>query len=211
MADKAIKLAQMDFFRKSKAGCIFAAVAAKDPEKYGWIQKIVTVDWNIIEQEIQEATTANSVTTLSLIFPSVTTDETLVGLVRELELCPSIVLEQNHVFEGSRCLGFRVRVDDFLSWVSGFGNFEFLPETRRTPYTEITFRVKPRPNYEWTMKKSPENVIHLADLDMKGLPKKEFINFWNSSLSNTANILGAKPNLKSAAKTTFSIPEKLIM
>ena len=200
----------MEFYQEGRAGCIFAAVAAENPDKYGWVQKIVEVDSNVIEHEIQDAINANSVTTLSLIFPSVTTAGDLVSLVNELKLCPSVILEENCEFEGFRCLGFRVRVGDSLSWVSGFGNFKFLPETRRTPYAEITFRVKPRPDYEWVMKKSPENVIHLADLDMLGLSRQHFEKFWERSLENTANILGHEPDNKSAAKTTFAIPEELI-
>lgn len=210
MNTKAIIQAQQEFFRKHKAGCGFAALAAKDPARYGWVQKIVEADYTVIELEIRKAIADASVTTLSLILPDVTTEQDLVRLVDELQLCPSVILEQKIFFEDTLCLGFRVKVGNNLSWISGFGNFEFFPPTRRTPFTEIAFRVKPRPDYEWVMKKTPVGVIHLADLDMLGLPKLIFEKLWNTSLKNTARIIGHKPDLKSAAKTTFALPQVLI-
>ena len=201
-----IEREQLKFYRTSKGGCAFAAVAAKDPGKYGWHQVITDAHSDSIDTEIQRAIHTPDVTTLSLIFPSVTTDEDLISFVEILRNCRNVFFEHETVYEDTICFGIRVKVGDLKSWVSGFGNYGFLPETRRTPYTEITFRVKPRPNYKWVMKKSPANVIHLADLDMLGITKATFIRLWELSLQNTAKRLGHKPDLKSAAKTTYSIP-----
>lgn len=49
--------------------------------------------------------------------------------------------------------------------MTGFCDLPFLPATRRAPFTELTMRVKPRPNYEFQFKEAPPNVIHLADMD----------------------------------------------
>ena len=204
-----IKSEQLRFYRASKAGCAFAAVAAKDPARYGWIQIVTESNLDTINSEIQKAVNDSKTTTLSLIFPNVTTDKDLVLFVETLRVCPSIFFEHETMYEEFVCFGVRVKIGEIKSWVSGFGNYDFFPETRRTPYTEITFRVKPRPNYKWVMKKSPPDVTHLADLDMLGLTKATFIRLWNLSLHNTAKRLGHKPDFKSAAKTTYSIPSAI--
>jgi hypothetical protein len=69
-------------------------------------------------------------------------------------------------------------------------------------------RVKDRPSYAKVMKPAPEGVLHLADLDMK-MSEAEFKAEWGESFKRTANILGHKPNLCSAAKTTFAVPSVL--
>jgi hypothetical protein len=81
-----------------------------------------------------------------------------------------------------------------------------LPKTRQTPYTEISFRVKPKPEYRKVMKPSHADTLHLADMYMHGIDDDVFKKLWGSSLARVASILGHKPNLKSAAKTTYAIP-----
>jgi hypothetical protein len=207
LCEQEIIAAQLEFYRNKKAGCAFAALAAKTPEKYGWRQRVILpTPWNI-DAATNEAIASSKTTMISLIFPTVRTVETLTELSKTLQTCcASIFLEQDVVFDGFRCLGFRAQVNSFDSWISGFGPFDFFPVTRQSPFTEITFRVKPRPRYKWVMKKAPENVIHLADLDLLGLAEALFKKMWHASLERTEHLLGHKPDLKSAAKTTFSIP-----
>jgi hypothetical protein len=118
-------------------------------------------------------------------------------------------LEQKEEFDDSMCLGYRVAVGDLTSWMTGFGPFAFLPKTRQAPFTEIIFRSKPRPQYDWVMKEAPPDLIHLADMDMKGMAEEQLRSLWEGSLTNTESVLGSKPNLRSAAKTTFAIPLRL--
>ena len=208
--EKAIINAQLEFFRVNKAGCAFAVVAARRSEKYGWFYKVIDVSTESVDSEIKKAIDHAKISTLSLVFPTVNVLNKLIELVKTLQQCNYIYLGQNVVVEGMRCLGFRVRVGSLVSWISGFGNFEYFPPTRRTPYTEIVFRVKPRPRFEWVMKESPADVIHLADMDMLGIEDNIFKRLWKSSLERTAKIIGHKPNLQSAAKTTFILPESIV-
>lgn len=206
---KQIGEAQFDFYRRNKAGCLFAAIAAKHPMRYGWIQRVLPPREGAIDKAIEQAMGDRSVTMLSIVFPAINTPSSLIELIYTLRECRLIYLDQNDVFEDCRCLGFRARVDDLSSWISGFGPFTFLPVTRRAPYTEITFRVKPRPNFKWVMKKSPPAVIHLADLDMLGMADATFRTVWRATLKRTAQLLGHEPDLRSAAKTTFSVPTEI--
>lgn len=59
------------------------------------------------------------------------------------------------------------------------------------------------------MKKAPKNVLHLADMDMKGMNENKFKSLWYGSLDNTERVLGHRPDLRSAAKTTFAVPSRL--
>lgn len=201
--------AQLEFYRNKKTGCAFAAFAAKFPQKYGWSQKVISPDVTSIDAAIEEAIASADTTMVSLIFPDVRTPEALLSLVSIFQGCNYIFLEQNILFDEFRCLGFRAKVGSFVSWISGFGPFDFFPVTRRAPFTEVALRVKPRPNYKHIMKKAPDGVIHLADLDMLGMAEAVFKTMWNGSLERTAQLLGKKPDLKSAAKTTFSFPTTL--
>ena len=201
--------AQLEFYRNNKAGCAFAAFTAKAPQKYGWSQKVISPTAASIDAATEEAIASTETTMVSLIFPDVSTLESLLSLVATFQSTHYIFLEQNLVFDDFHCLGFRAKVGSFVSWISGFGPFDFFPVTRRSPFTEVALRVKPRPDYKHIMKKAPAGVIHLADLDMLGMAEAAFKKMWYGSLDRTAQLLGHKPDLKSAAKTTFSIPTTL--
>lgn len=209
MQEQLIIETQLEFYRKGMAGCLFAAHAAKDPSFYEWRLNVCEFDSNAIEELIQSAINAPDVSTQSIIFPRVVSQEDLLDLLKLLLQIPSIILGQEEEFKNSICLGYRVRVGELQSWVTGFGNFDFLPKTRQAIFTEIVFRCKPRPNYEWVMKETPEGVIHLADMDMKGISENHFKALWYGSFDNTEKRLGGKPDLQSAAKTTFAIPVHL--
>lgn len=207
MSDGQVLEEQLAFFRRGGTGCKFAALAATDSAKFGWVHRVLYPDVGAVEKEIQEAIEDAAITTLSLVFPTVREPAELVTLVKELCSGSSMFLGQNVAFHNFNCLGLRVRVGDVLSWVSGFGPFAFLPLTRRSPHTTIVFRVKPRPQYDWYLKPPHEGVIHLADMNMHDLTDDALRRMWDASFVSVEQILGAKPDLLSAAKTTFAIPD----
>ncbi len=206
MQEQAIIETQLEFYRKGGAGCLFAAHAARDPSKYGWRLSVSDVDKVLIEELIQSAISLASVSTQSIIFPSVMMLGDLKSLLLILKETPSVLLEQKEEFEDAVCLGYRVNVGNLKSWMTGFGSFDFFPKTRQAVFVEIVFRTKPRPDYDWVMKETPHGIIHLADMDMKGMRENQFKALWYGSFDNTENVLGHKPDLRSAAKTTFSVP-----
>jgi hypothetical protein len=198
--------AQTRFFRKNLGGCAFAAFAARNPRKYGWVHRVIDIDTSEIDGAIEEAIGTAACSTLSIIFRRCETVPRLTELTKRLLQSRHLFLGQNVIYEGHRCLGYRLRLGSNESWVSGFGPFHFLPKTRQSPHTEIIMRVKPRPAYEKVMKKAPDGVVHLADMDMLGLPDPDFKRLWSASFDRTAELIGHKPDLRSAAKTTFAIP-----
>lgn len=210
-ADTEIINKQLKYFQNGKAGCVFAAIAARDPKGHGWYHYCVSAQSDEVDKTIEVAIVDERVSTCSLVFADVTKQEKLIRLINELQNCRSMFLEQKVLYDNYWCLGFRVRLpNETVSWVSGFGKFDFFPKTRRAPYSEITFRVKPRPPYQEVMKPAPRGIVHLADMKMKIKKRQVFQDCWNQSFVNTEKILGHKPDLRSAAKTTFSVPSGLL-
>jgi len=206
MLNQSVIKTQLAFYKRGGAGCLFAAHAANNPSKYEWRLSVCEAAAEKIESIVRDAIISPNVSTQSIIFPSVIHTKELRGLLCVLQEVPSFFLEQEEEYENMMCLGFRARINDKVSWVTGLGGFSFLPKTRQAVFTEIVFRCKPRPEYEWVMKEAPENVLHLADMDMKGIGENKFKALWYGSLDNTEKMLGHKPDLRSAAKTTFAVP-----
>ncbi len=200
--------AQLYFYMSGGAGCLFVAHAANDPSKYEWRLEILQATIHKVDATIKTAMEDGGISTLSLLFPSILTAEHLVEFLKELGAASKYVgISQYEELLDAVCLGLRARISGLTSWVTGFGPFDFLPATRRAPHVELTMRINPRPHYNVVMKEAPSGVIHLADMDMKSMRQKKFLALWNGSFINTEKILGHKPDLRSAARTTFAIPK----
>jgi hypothetical protein len=209
MPNRAIIQTQLEFYRKGGAGCLFAAHAASDPKKFDWRLTISHVDAAQITAIAQEAIYEPHISTQSIIFPTVVQAEDLLKLLSVLSEALPFSLGMQEQFKRMMCLGFRVKVGDEQSWVAGFGNFRFLPKTRQAVFTEVVFRSKSRPKYDHVMKEAPPGTIHVADMDMKGMSENKFKSLWYGSFDRTEKLLGHKPDLRSAAKTTYAVPVRL--
>lgn len=196
----------LDFFVRNRSGCAFAAYAARDALKYEWCHVTLGLeDVGLLNEIIAESVASAEVSTLSVIFPEVRTFDDL------FELLPRLIGEQITLHEvrpsgDNACIRLRSRVGAEQSYVSGFGPFDLMPVTRQTPHTSIVMRVGPRPNYDWYLKEPDEGLVHVADMDMKGLDDKALERMWKNSFFRTAGLLGKSPDEESAAKTTFVIP-----
>jgi hypothetical protein len=197
---------QLAWYAARNAGCAFAALAARDPARLGWRHVAIDPGDNI-NRMVAAAAIDPQVEVLSLLAPHVRTGADLVAFVGVLRGCTGIWLEIDQTTnDGVRCLGFRARIGPLTSWISGFGPMDFMPATRRAPCVELAIRTKPRPNYPYVLKESPPDVIHLADLNMRGIKGAAFRAMWDASFRHTARRLGHPPDVRTAAKTTFAIP-----
>jgi len=209
MQDRTVVETQLEFYRKGDAGCLFAAHSAGNPSYFGWKLSVSEVKKTQIESIMQSAISDQETSTQSIIFPSVITNDDLKNLLVSLRDMSLVFLEQEEEFDEMMCLGYRAKVGELKSLITGFGDFSFMPKTRQAVFTEIVFRSKPRPKYDWVFKESPPDVIHLADMDMCGMQENKMRSLWYGSFDNTEKVLGHKPDLKSAARTTFAIPLSL--
>ena len=201
---------QLAWYTAKNAGCSFAAYIAKRPDELGWHHAVLNGVDGRISEAIRRAVEDPDCQIISILFPYVTTGEQLVELTEQLRFARDIWLDQDEVFHGERCLGFRANVGGLTSWISGFAPMEFMPETRQAPCVELAIRPKPRPHYTVVMKQAPPGVVHLADVNLYGMAKgAAFRSMWDASFRHTERRLGHRPDLRSAAKTTFAIPEEL--
>ena len=200
--------AQQAFYRSGDAGCLYAAHAAKKSDKLGWRFTVVDPVAGEIDAAVRAAIADPAVSTLSLVIRRYAVDVgTLVHLIQMLKTCTTIWCESETVVDGTVLFGFRARVGDLTSWISGFGPLPFLPETRQSPHLELALRCKPRPNYKVVMKEAPPGVIHLADMHMLDMGARKFKMLWDGSFAGTSRRLGHVPDMLSAAKTTFVLPK----
>jgi hypothetical protein len=206
MTDNELKLTHLDFFVRNASGCAFAAHVARDPDRFEWAIEIVRVgQMGAVDEIILNAVADEGTSTLSLVFPDVLTQADLIGLIPMLDR-DTIFLHETKDVNSNRCYRFRSRIGDEVSYISGFAPFEAMPITRRAEIVSIVMRVGRRPAYDWDFKTPEPGIIHVADMDMKGLADRNLKRMWQNSFLRTAGLLGHKPDEESAAKTTFVIP-----
>lgn len=201
---------QRAFFRHNRSGCAFAAHAAKDMDKFGWKQAICPISAEAIDEALGCAISDPKISTLSILLPDVKSALGIVELVDEIRSGKLISALPNEAWNELTLYKIRAQIGSDVSWVSGFGPFQFLPPTRQAPVVELTTRVKERPRYDWYFKETPEGIIHLADMSMNNMSDRNLQKLWSNSFLRTNKLLGHPPDEASAAKTTFAVPTELI-
>ena len=200
---------QLDFYKDGLDGCRFAQYAAKNPGALGWGHTVIErPSIKKIDEEIERAIKDPKIMQLSIILPNIKSKQDLLNLVSILKDSKLLYFEENDTFADYILYKLRLRLYGKESWVSGFAPMDFLPKTRQSPYTELVVRVKDKPPYKKGIHKpTPENEIHLANLQVPKLSKKEFTDMFVDSIKHTTEVLGHKADELAAAKVTFAIPK----
>lgn len=171
----------LDFIRKGKTGCVFATILARTPDKIGW-KRIVNPTTLVIPKDAY---------IVSFIFEGKTKDE-----VKQWAL-------ENGMYEditSKNTTGLRYKCENGVSWVQYFGQDSHV-KTRQTPNAELLFCVKlPKKSY---FKVGFKGVLHLAHASIEHLKERTLDFIWDRSHIRTKEILGFKPTVEEAAKTTF--------
>lgn len=163
-------------------GCTFASLFAKNPEAVGWVT-IVNPDKFIIPSKAF---------IVSLQFPNKSKEYVL-----EWALNNGFYLER--IDENNT--GLRYTINGVISWVQYFG-FDSHVKTRQAPIPEIMLCVKLPKKYYFEV--GFNGILHLAHASIKGLSKLKLDKLWQTSHNKTKEVLGYKPTIKEAAKTTFN-------
>lgn len=171
----------LSFIRKGKTGCVFATILSKDPDKIGWIRV-----FNPLKLEIPQ-----DAFIVSLIFQGWDKNS-----VKEWAL-------KNGMFEeatSANSTGLRYRGENGLSWVQYFGP-DSHSLTRQSPHPELLFCVKLPIKYYH--KVGFRGILHLAHASVEYIKENYIDTLWDKSFVRTESILGHKPTILEAAKTTF--------
>jgi hypothetical protein len=171
----------LNWIKLGHTGCNFASIFAKNPECVGWKRIINPLGFSIPE----------GCFILSLIFP-----DRDINFVRNWALNNGFFEEQ--VAEG--LTGLRLKVPEGISWVQYFGPDSHV-KTRQAPMPELLMCVKLPAKYYW--KVGFKGILHLAHGAIDCIRSKVVDNVWDTSFKRTAKILGHKPTITEAAKTTF--------
>lgn len=204
---------------EGRNGCIFALLAARRADEFGWQDYVITDSIDEIERsklkqevrnQIQKAINNPNCEILSLLFSKVTSDNDLVRMIQQLILVENIILTEENISNDMVTLALRVPLDHgkVLSWLMAFGPYKFFPQTRQSPVTEIAIRVKEKPVIQFHRLSKDAEAAHLADLPLD-YTDEVMEKTWENTINKTRLILGGEPDSFSAAKTTFSLPKKI--
>ncbi len=204
---------------EGRNGCVFALLSARNAEESGWQDHVITKKIEVIEKDdtkvqiqkrIKKAIVDSKCEILSLLFSNITVDLELIRLIKQLLIIRDFSLSDKKIIDDHITLALRIPItsDGILSWVMAFGPYEYFPLTRQSPITEITIRVKPKPEIQFHRLNKDKDAAHLADLpiDYKVSVTEQI---WQNTIKRTRIILGEEPNHFSAAKTTFTLPRRL--
>lgn len=225
---------QRHWHARGQNGCEFARGLSKDAPAHGWGARVwwglpsdwPDRQWAAIGACVRAAINDPDTKAISLLFPDITTGEELVRLVRELGRLPDWwlgALPQPVQAEG-RPDRVPIRLTVHLvsskrAWPLGFGPFDFLPATRRAPFTEVALVTKPKRSPRRQGIRPKPRVAHLADIHLD--EGDELVTKWDSRWEQTTSrkrtvIRGDVPpqaveaELQLAkARVTLAIPEAL--
>lgn len=214
-----VSLIHRHWHGEGRNGCIFALLSARKAQEVGWENFVITKNIRTIENDntktlihkkIEHAIRNPKCEILSLLFSNINSDADLVKLIKQLLKVESILLVDEQAIDKMVTLSLRVPLnkDGVLSWLMSFGPYDYFPQTRQSPITEIVIRVKKKPDRQFHRLNNDKEAAHLADLPLE-YTDSIMEKIWENTLKRTRIILGGEPNIFSAAKTTFTLPQKV--
>ena len=154
-------------------GCVYGQVAASKSEELGWHANVFnkTMDEMLqddtlekINELMRSSIEDPNCEAISFLFPQVVTIEDVVKLTRFMMQLDGWSCDQG-VYEDKTIIGLRSNLGNgVISWVVGFGPFQFFMRTRQAPITEIVARVKPKPEEMFYKLSHKEGIAHLGDI-----------------------------------------------
>lgn len=208
--DREIVQRQLDFHRNGLSGCKFVQHVAQQPESYDWKHIVVRRDnQHSVTSAVSMSQANDQIGMLSIMYPFVRKYIDLVKVVNSLVETEVFQGRVIHEENGLSCVQLVVPFFGQTAWVSGFGRFGCFPITRQAPCMEFVFRVRERPDYPASIQPPPPaGQMHVADLEVPDVSAADFARFWKLSFRNTKTVLGHRPNIFSAAKTSIIMPHR---
>lgn len=210
-------LAQRDWHVRGQTGCMFARLAAGQANTLTWDYVVVpgrnhdVATFSAVRDLVARAVEDPRCQILSVLFPDVLSPDGLVAAILGLVTAGPFWLERDEVDASSRRLHLRYPLGNtgVQAWVMAFAPLDFLPPTRRGPFSELVIRVKLKPAELFHRLNQDRAVAHLADLPLAMTPPR-WEHRWQSTLRRTRMVLDAEPDDISAARATLSVPVGLL-
>lgn len=211
---RVLAAAQRDWHIRGQNGCVFARLAALAAGGLRWDYVVADFVPGVsttaaVGEMVRDHAAADGVEVLSLLVPGLTTADEVVRFVRELAESSAFWLERDDVIDELVVAHLRYPVpaapDDVQAWVMGFGPFDWMPGTRRSPYFELVIRVREKNPWLFHRLNQDRGVAHLADVPLN-MPQHHWEHRWQSTRRRTRMILQKEPDSYSAAKCTLAIP-----
>lgn len=200
--------AQRDWHTRGQNGCNFARIAARKAIELGWKSHYVDQNLEEVGRVMRDAENDESCEIMSLVFRPMPVDD-LVDTVTSLTEESDFYLEKDELIDNDTkrqlFLRYPLQLGRIAAWSMCFAPYDFMPNTRRSPFIEIATRMKEKPDGLHEMLNRKEGEAHLADLIIDKNPKHTGHRI-ATTIKRTAAILGDKPNHITAAKSTITIP-----
>jgi hypothetical protein len=177
-------MTNLQWIAAGNTGCTFATLFAKNPKKIGWV---FISPRNYRLESFKEDSNIISIT-----FPLVMTAK----FVKQWALMNDFYLEDT----SDKTEGLRIKCKKGIAWVQYFGPDSHV-KTRQSPYPMLMYCNKlGKAHY---IKVGFKGILHLAHAWIEGLKEKAWDTMWDRSYKQTEKILGHKPTIAEASKTTF--------
>lgn len=202
--------AQQDWHARGQNGCNFARIAARRALEVGWHSEYIGSldDVDKVDDVMAESADHPDREIVSIVFDSMSPND-LVDMITTLTEVSDFYLEDDRIIdEGTRrqlYLRYPLKLGRVAAWSMCFAPYDFMPNTRRSPFIEIATRVKEKPEGLHPMLNGNPAEAHLADLILDNDPKHTAHRIV-TTVGRTAAILGEKPNHITAAKSTIVVP-----
>jgi hypothetical protein len=202
--------AQRDWHSRGQNGCNFARIAARRAIELGWHSEHIGSQDNLgrVDDVMRESVENPEHEIVSLLFNFMSPRDLASTLISLTEAAKFYLEKDELIDEGARrqlFLRYPLAFGKIASWSMCFAPYDFMPNTRRSPFIEIATRVKEKPEGLHPLLNGNSDEAHLADLIIDKDPKHTGHRI-AVTVERTASILGEKPNHITAAKSTLVVP-----
>lgn len=177
-------MTNLEWIQSGKTGCTFATLFSKNPKSVGW--KFIDYD-EYMANLIPENTLI-----LSIIFHNGFNKD----IVRKWALEQGFYEEKT----SDNTIGLRIKSEQGVSWVQYFGPDSHVV-TRQAPQPMLMYTR--RLNTSHYIKVGFKGILHLAHAWRKDVSEKVYDLLWERSYKQTEKLIGHKPTIVEASKTTW--------
>lgn len=202
--------AQRDWHTRGQNGCNFARIAARRAMEVGWHSEYIASvdDIDRVDDVMKSAEDNPESEIVSVVFEPMSPTDLADTLVTLTEVSDFYLEKDELIDDGTRrqmFLRYPLKLGRIAAWSMCFAPYDFMPNTRRSPFIEIATRVKEKPENLHPMLNGNPAEAHLADLVLDRDPKHTAHRI-ATTVSRTETILGGKPSHITAAKSTIVFP-----